>query len=147
MDSDSRINRIILALYLSFILICQVIASPELCGSYLVIGVVAVTVFSFVVSPFIIRFFSRLSVNDKTRFDKLTPVKLKLLFYGVPLSSCFITLHIIRVDSSTIHCHSSISIFMGSTVTGILRSIHCLLSHCRLSLPTDGSVPSYCFRY
>ena len=85
MDSDSRINRIILALYLSFILICQVIASPELCGSYLVIGVVAVTVFSFVVSPFIIRFFSRLSVNDKTRFDKLTPVKLKLLFYGVPL--------------------------------------------------------------
>ena len=85
MDSDNRINRIVLALYLSFILISQIIADPNLCVSYLVIGVIAVTVFSFTVSRYIIRFVSGLSFKDKPHFDKLTPVKLKILFYGLPL--------------------------------------------------------------
>lgn len=85
MDSDNRINRIVLALYLSFILISQIIADPNLCDSYLVIGVIAVTVFSFTVSRYIIRFVSGLSFKDKPHFDKLTPVKLKILFYGLPL--------------------------------------------------------------
>jgi len=84
MNSDCKTNKIVLGLYLSFILISQIIADPKMCGSYLVIGAVILVAVSFFVSPYIIKFFSGLSVQDKPHIERFSPVKLRLIFYGIP---------------------------------------------------------------
>ena len=85
MSSDKRANQIILALYLFFILISQILASPGLCTSYLLIGAIVLIAFSFVISPVIIRFVSRFSLHEEQHFTKISGKKLKILFYGLPL--------------------------------------------------------------
>lgn len=85
MDSTGKASRIILALYLSFILISQVLVIPNLGLVPVLIGVAAVTVISFLVSPLLIRLFSRINVSGDIRFKKIPPRAPKVIFYGAPL--------------------------------------------------------------
>ena len=83
MAADSKLNRTVLALYLSLILISQIFVSVSLCLSYLIVGSILVITFSFIVSPFILKFFSKLNINDEKHF-KMSARKQKLMFYGIP---------------------------------------------------------------
>ena len=88
---DKKANTIILALYLSFILITNIVASKYFCMPYLVLGSILLIALSLTVSPLLISLFSKITVDDKNRFKKLSGWKLKLLFYGVPLAVLLIT--------------------------------------------------------
>lgn len=85
MDSTGKASRIILAIYLSFILISQVLVIPNLGLLPAVLCAVAVTVISFLVSPLIIRLFSKGELKDEVHFKKISPRALKVIFYGLPL--------------------------------------------------------------
>ena len=91
---DRKANTIILAIYLSFILITQIVVSEFFCMPYLVIGAVLIIGFSLMASPLLISLFSRFSIKD----DKENKVtwKQRAFFYGIPL--VVLIIHFIAYD-------------------------------------------------
>lgn len=81
---DRKANSIVLALYLSFILISGIVVSNFYSGAYLVIGSILVLVLSVVLSPLILKLFSKLSLDENDRFTKIPDKILPVFFYGIP---------------------------------------------------------------
>lgn len=81
-----NLNRILLALYLSFIFICQIIVSPYYSLWYLRIGSVIWIVTFFLAAPIIIRFFSKIELEDGQVFNNISSRTLIFIFWGVPLA-------------------------------------------------------------
>ena len=80
---DKRADCVILALYLCFILISQILISDDFSKSFMWIGTVLIALISFVIAPVIISVFSRIEIKS----DGGTPgLKTRLLLYGIPLS-------------------------------------------------------------
>ncbi len=84
MESSNRVNRIILTIYLSFILISQIIAVPNINLPFLIIESLALIVIALLVSPVVIKYFSRFNVHEDQHFCKISARTLKFIFYGVP---------------------------------------------------------------
>lgn len=83
--SEKRVNCILLAAYLSFILISRLFVHMN-CPIYLLAtGACVLVVISFILAPVIIRFFSNIFVDDKHHFGRISSLKLRLFFYCFPL--------------------------------------------------------------
>lgn len=82
--SEKRINSVLLALYLTFVLLCQVLVWDIFNTDYYGFALRLCLVVSLLLSPLIIRFVSPVYINDSP-FERITGKKLTLFFYLTPL--------------------------------------------------------------
>ncbi|MCR5347238.1 MAG: hypothetical protein K6E38_05615, partial [Fretibacterium sp.] len=82
--SERKSNCILLSLYLSFIIICQIIVNNNFDRFY--VGSGSWMIISFLFSPIIIHFFSKLEIDDTRLFQQKSGRKVSLILYGVPLA-------------------------------------------------------------
>ena len=82
--SEKRINSVLLALYLTFVLLCQVLVWGIFNTDYYGFALRLCLVVSLLLSPLIIRFVSPIYINDSP-FERITGKKLTLFFYLTPL--------------------------------------------------------------
>ena len=89
--SEKRTNCVLLILYLSFISICQIIASSRFRGYYLLFGSCLWLAVSFFITPIIINFFSNLEINEELLdIKKASCWKSSLIFGGISFFVLFI---------------------------------------------------------